>query len=432
MRIAIIHYHLFPGGVTRIIESQVNALLRSSRDIEITVYAGEGIHPVNPSNPMVKVKEETSLRYLEDSLEEPFLSSHFQQMVSFLEKIGRENDVIHLHNPGLGKNPLLTLAVFQMARKGKKMINHCHDFAEDRPALYTKLKSILEGVFRENIRQVLYPAFRNFHYVVLTSTDQNRLLGYGIPPGHITLLPNPVSFSISVKGKFPREKVKERLGIPQSMKLCLYPVRAIERKNIGEFILFSFLFRREAAWLITQPPRNPKEIPGYEQWKDFCTRLAIPVIFEAGQVSEIRELLHAADCCFTTSIMEGFGMAYIEPWLAGVPVVGRNLPNCTDDLIRNGIRFPLLYDRFIVSFNAERRDFRDLSKPEQQQLIQEVIERPEKESELMMLNPFLNRLLNNVRPEMIRHNQRVIARKYSLKDYGKQLYGIYQKLSETD
>ena len=79
----------------------------------------------------------------------------------------------------------------------------------------------------------------------------------------------------------------------------------------------------------------------------------------------------ASDYCVTTSMMEGFGLTYLEPWLEGIPVIGRNIETCTVDLKRNGLRFPLLYDRFIVPFKGEKTDFKDLDQQQQQQVIQE-------------------------------------------------------------
>ena len=428
MNIAIIHHHLHPGGVTRIIESQVNALRNVVSDIQLTIVTGDTGQPLHATGNDIQIIEEEIFRYLAADISKVQALSAFQKITKHLKIITGQNDILHLHNLNLGKNPLLTLAVCRMAGHGMKIVNHCHDFAEDRPDNYSFLKSIIEGYFQEKLPEILYPPYDNYHYVVLTSGDYKRLAGYGINPERISLLPNPVAFCLKENERIPQDVVKEKLDIGRDLKICLYPVRAIHRKNIGEFILLSVLFRNQASWLITQPPQNPVEKPEYDRWKKFCSMHHIPVLFEAGKAIDIHELMPAADLCISTSMMEGFGLAFMEPWLAGIPVIGRDIEHCTADLKRNGIQFPLLYDRFIVSFNGEKTDFKDLDQKQQQQIIQDVLHIPGKGKEIAEFNPFLNDFLNPVKQDIIRNNQQVIRERYSLESYGQQLHGIYKKL----
>jgi glycosyltransferase involved in cell wall biosynthesis len=310
------------------------------------------------------------------------------------------------------------------------IINHCHDFAEDRPENFAFLKSVIQDQFHESLQQVLYPPFAKVRYITLTEKDYERLVSYGIGEDRISLLPNPVSPRIKGSGQMPVTRVKERLGIAPSLPVCTYPVRAIHRKNIGEFILLAVLFRSQASWLITQAPRNPAEKPEYERWKKFCLDHSVALVFEAGDVIDIQDLMPVSDYCITTSMMEGFGLAYLEPWLEGIPVIGRNIEYCTLDLKRNGIRFPLLYDRFIVPFKGEKTDFKDLDQQQQQKVIQEVISVRGRSDALRMLNPFLADFLKPADQEIIRNNQQVIHDRYSPENYGQQIFGLYKELSE--
>ncbi len=428
MRIAIIHHHLHPGGVTRVIESQVNALQYPGR-YELTVHTGDTLHHLAEPFPRAGFFFCESLGYLADDLSKEQSKKKLEGIIRYLEQVAGTHDILHLHNLNLGKNPLLTLAAYELARRDVRLVNHCHDFPEDRPQNLAFLAAMIGDFSADSVHNVLYPPFDHYHYIVLTSKDYDRLVEYGIHQHRISLLPNPVTFHQKPDRKLPQEKVKKHLGIDPALKLCLYPVRAIQRKNIGEFILLCVLFREQAAWMITQPPRNPAEIHGYQRWKEFCKVFHIPVIFEAGNAIEFQSLMPAVDFCITTSIMEGFGLAFMEPWLAGVPVIGRNISYCTSDLKRNGMQFPLLYDRFIVSFRNERADFKDLNEMQQQQVIQEILLKPGKAGEVMALNPFLENFLQPVEPGIIQHNQQVIGEKYSLESYGQQLHGIYQKLS---
>jgi glycosyltransferase involved in cell wall biosynthesis len=428
MHIAIIHYHLYPGGVTRVIESQISALADFMDRDALSVYAGD-IHARNNLNETsIRAKEESVFQYLSEKTPAEKMQNIFREIMQCVQKISEANDILHVHNLNLGKNPLLTLAVYRLAGKGIRIVNHCHDFAEDRPRNYAFLQSVIQDVFHENLSEVLYPSFENVHFFVLTSKDYERLIRYGIGAHRISLLPNPVSLRRKGSDRIPKETVRERLGIDPSLPVCIYPVRAIHRKNIGEFILLSVLFRDKASWLITQPPRNPVEKPEYENWKKFCRDHLIPVTFEAGNRIELQDLMPASDYCVTTSTMEGFGLAYLEPWLDGIPVIGRNIEYCTIDLKRNGLRFPLLYDRFIVTFKGETKDFKDLDQQQQQQVIQEVITLPSREEEIRVFNPFLEDFLKPSDEDIIRNNQLVIREKYSEQSYGHQIYAIYKKL----
>ncbi|MBN1414840.1 MAG: glycosyltransferase family 4 protein [Bacteroidales bacterium] len=431
MRIAIIHYHMYPGGVTRIIEDQITALHSFDKDYALSVHAGDVRSDEHIKGLHASVHVEKTFQYLPERITNKQISSSFQKIKFQLEKIAGENEILHLHNVNLGKNPLLTLAAYQLAKRGIKIINHCHDFAEDRPGNYAFLKRIIQDNFTEDLTGVLYPQFLNYHYIVLTAHAFERLTAYEINPVRISLLPNPVSFAIETSGRISRDTVTDKLNLEPIGKICLYPVRAIRRKNIGEFILLSVLFRNRASWLITQPPRNPVEIPEYLRWKKFCRLNGVPVVFEAGEMIDIHDLMPASDFCVTTSIMEGFGLAFLEPWLAGIPVIGRNIEFCTTDLKRNGIQFPLLYDRFIVTFNGEKTDFSDLEQKHQQRIIKDVLLRPDKGKEIIACNPFLCGFLNPVGQDLIRNNQQVIRERYSLERYGQQLHGIYKKLSGT-
>ncbi len=61
MKIAIIHYHLHPGGVTRIIESQVSSLSHSDKNAEIIIFSGDSLSESSFSD--VRVIEDNCLLY---------------------------------------------------------------------------------------------------------------------------------------------------------------------------------------------------------------------------------------------------------------------------------------------------------------------------------------------------------------------------------
>ena len=117
-----------------------------------------------------------------------------------------------------------------------------------------------------------------------------------------------------------------------------------------------------------------------------------------------------SDYCITTSKLEGFGLSYMEPWLTGTPVAGRNLPNITSDLIASGMRFPALYKGIEVP--GKHTDFKDLTDQEQRKLISSLLQNKDKRE-----------LVN---PEVVDNNRSVILTKYSLGNYANKLHAIYE------
>jgi glycosyltransferase involved in cell wall biosynthesis len=426
MKIIIFHYHLNPGGVTRIIELQAQTLVQQDNNIEVEIITGHCENPAFFEQMKVKVSVFPELNYLLPKQTD--FKTRYNKINKFFSDICRKENILHFHNLNLGKNPLVTLAISKMAQNGFQVINHAHDFAEDRPVNENFLKQIIEGEFKEELSSILYPEFSNYTYAVLNSFDLNRLVEYGVAKSRINLLPNPVDFSASripgTKVEWKNEISKE-LSINPDKKLITYPVRVIRRKNIGEFVLFALLFFEEANWVVTQPPKNPVEIEPYEKWKEFCKQEKIHVCWEAGTKCDFEKLLKASDFCLTTSIQEGFGMVFLEPWLLGTAVKGRNIPMVTDDIIASGLEFPGLYDRFIVS---DGKQLHEHTLTEQFEIIREIKNDKEKKRKLFESNAFLEDLLKPVEEALINRNNKVILSNYSLKNYGKKLNEIYRRI----
>ncbi len=430
MNIYIAHYHLHPGGVTRIIQSQIKSLKAQYKELSITLLCGDCQNPETYENIGARVIINPLLNYLyEKDLSNHKLPELLSKVNLFFSDTLNPGDILHFHNLNLGKNPVLTYAVHLLLEKDIRVINHAHDFAEDRPANWKFLKTIIEEIFQQNLREILYPHHKNYHLAVINSYDLQRLSGYEIPENNLHWLPNPVEIPQMPKEETKHEikkKVQATLHVDSSNKLITYPVRAIRRKNIGEFILLSILFK-DAQWCITQPPRNPQEISDYEKWKDFCLENQLPVLFEAGEKVNFEELLIATDFCITTSLREGFGMAYLEPWVYGTAVIGRNLKHLTKDFTNKNLKFTGLYDKIMIDFNRQQLDFKDIIADNQRVYLKQLIQNKISSDTIFEQNPKLNHLLDEVSQELIDKNQKAIEDNFSLKEYGNKLSQIYQK-----
>ncbi len=426
MQIVIAHSHLNPGGVTRIIESQVESLSGH----KITVITGEAPQTEKIIELGANLVVFSGLNYLEkrvysDNEARDLLS----KLLQFFEKQLSSDSILHFHNLNLGKNPVVTYAVYLLAQKGIPVFNHAHDFAEDRPVNYQFMKDIITRNFQQNITEVLYPKLPHYHFGVLNASDFERLISYGVEKERIEWLTNPVPYRHKVSEE-DKEKAKKiicsSLQLNENKLLVTYPVRVIKRKNIGELILLSVLFNDRVNFTVTQPPQNPEEIRSYEKWLQFCNEHNINVIFEAGNKVDFETLLIASDFCITTSYQEGFGMVYLEPWLFNTPVIGRNIPYITADFINDGFQFPTLYDSLSVLDN--HLDFREMEIEEQMQIISDLQNGIIKKEEIFKQNKALNSLFQKVNTKLIGENISIIKNNYSLEGYGIKLQKRYKKM----
>ncbi|ESQ16646.1 MAG TPA: hypothetical protein DDY14_12090 [Chromatiaceae bacterium] len=344
MRIAIVHFHLQTGGVTRVIQHTCEALTDAGH--EILVLTGET--PQQPLGCNVKIAVLSGLGYEErrdgqtpDALAAAMLNSA-------REAFRTAPDLWHVHNHGLGKNLALPGALLRLARNGQRLLLQPHDFAEDgRPALYRRLRNQLADGDIGRLSALLYPLAPQIHYAVLNARDLDFLTDAGIPDANIHLLANAVSLP-GPKIEAAPTRTRSEAGA-DGQRLWLYPTRAIRRKNLGEFLLWSALGNEQDHFATTQAPQNPQEQAHYRRWVALATELDLPVTFELGnKVDNFQDLMMSSHALVTTSVGEGFGLAFLEPWLSGKPLAGRDLPEITRDFRNAGIALDNLYERLLV------------------------------------------------------------------------------------
>lgn len=424
-KIIILHSHLRPGGVSRIISSQVKAL--TDAGVQVEVITGES--PQDKSLFPVSISLVPEINYFSEdlSLDEKVLRQELIKIESSLAKCLTEDCILHAHNLNLGKNPLVTMAVKKLADKGLKVFNHAHDFAEDRAANFELLEKVISGVFQENLNQFLYPKLDNYRFGVLNRFDYNRLIDMGIADDRVNFLPNPVADPGFKPEPNSRIEVCKEFGIDDGKILLVYPVRVIRRKNIGELILLAHLFRDEAEFIVTLPPQNPVERDPYDQWLDFCNRNIISNIhFEAGTIFSFDQIMSAADKCITTSIKEGFGMMFLEPWMFNNAVVGRNIASVTADFKETGLQFDCLYNAIKINFeDYKASDFGFLAQEEQMECLEMILEDASLAKQVLVDNPELEYITHVAMKEDITRNQEIIKSEYSLRKYGAKLNEIY-------
>ncbi|MEK9633607.1 MAG: hypothetical protein VW622_07190, partial [Opitutae bacterium] len=160
MKVAIVHYHLEPGGVTRVIENTLEALTASGHDVETVVltgrkYAGDRI-------PNTQLTEGLDYATPEQTISPELLVERMKECAQ--SSLGGMPDLWHIHNHSLGKNPSLTKACALLAQKGEFMLLHPHDFAEDGRA--DNFKAL------NQVYEYAYPACARIRYAALNNRDR--------------------------------------------------------------------------------------------------------------------------------------------------------------------------------------------------------------------------------------------------------------------
>jgi len=455
MRVAIVHYHLHLGGVTRVIQNAVVALERQG--VQAAVLTGE--LPEHPIEGLEKVQAVPGLGY--EAVRAPWTPRELttRLLEAARSQLGAPPDVWHIHNHSLGKNLILPEAVRQLAEDGHHLFLQLHDFAEDgRPENYRQLLAHVGEGEQARLAGRLYLQAANVHYAVLNDRDRGFLASAGVAPPRLHLLPNAVWVEAGGEPAPP--------PAPDAPPLWLYPTRAIRRKNLGEFLLLAALAPSGHRFATTLAPKNPLERPRYEEWLAFARKLGLPVELGVAERAPERfdELVRSAQALVTTSIAEGFGLAFLEPWLMGRPVVGRDLPELSTEFRQAGINLDALYKRLEVplawldqealrdriatglrrylgaygrepaaearervwaaSVNEGRVDFGRLDEELQREVIRRVVGAPESHCEVRP-----GGLPSQVgSSELITRNRRAILESFGLDTYGERLAGLYRRL----
>jgi hypothetical protein len=323
MKIAFAHYHLKTGGVTTVLKRQIAAL---GDACDLLVLTGDRAAMQLPC----AVEEIPGLGYDRPGQPPSPPEQVAEQVYRALQRKWSDGcDILHIHNPTLAKNRGFLQVIGHLQHRGIALFLQIHDLAEDgRPQVY----------FHEP-----YP--KDCHYGVINRRDGVILKAAGLDDSGLHHLPNAVR-------AMPVDSNR------QQTKQVLYPVRAIRRKNLGEALLLSLFFKAGQRLAITQPANSPEDTASYRDWVAWSSTHGLPVDFEVGRKTPFASIVAASQSMITTSVSEGFGMAYLETWTAGKPLWGRRIPDICSDYEESGVDLQALYDRIDVPLDwIDRNDF---------------------------------------------------------------------------
>ena len=490
MNIAILHYHLNRGGVTRVIQNQLlalDAVLKPGETLPVAlIYGGRRVDwpeelPERLQSIRLTLHVVPALDYDEhQASDHPHSATLDEQLTEVLDQLdfAPHQTVVHVHNHAVGKNVCLPQAARLLAERGYAMLLQIHDFVEDfRPANFRWFSQAMAGdAPAAPWHGRLYPQAPHVHYAVLNGRDQLILQAAGADPDRLHLLPNPVPDL----GPLPpregaRRRLAEQFAVPGEDRLVLYPVRCIRRKNVGEALLYSKLAPPGTVVGLTLPPLSPSEKPVYARWKQLSDELELPCRFGLGAPGGLSfaENLAASDLILTTSVAEGFGMVYLESWLAGRGLVGRDLPEITSDFRKAGVRLDGLQPRLLIpvqwviidqfrrtvleayrltlaayeraqpldlssALNAKLRDdlidFGDLDEPLQELVIDRLCQSDADRRQVLECNPWIDQAFagdTDHISKLIRENTEAIGRHFSLSASGWRLLELYRQVSAS-
>lgn len=312
MNIVMLHYHLKPGGVTTVIRNAKRALA-GQHDVRVLTDFGYDDDP----------------RTFQRRLRE------------YLRRLPRTG-ILHTHNVGLGKNPALTCAVKRLAETGcVTILNQVHDFPEEnRPAQLRALRQ------RTDWQAMCYYDLPNVQWATLTTTDAGKLAARGIPGNKIHVLPNPVDDEfftqpcrVDARPVIAAYAQAHGYRFDPTKPFLLSPMKVMQRKNNAEAV--ALIARMPGRQLVVSLDTDNEYSA---QLKRQVRREKLPVVIGVGEAFENPlPLFHAAEAILTTSKQEGFGYAFLEGWLCGKAVVGRDIPEVTRDFTAAGMDLRHLY-----------------------------------------------------------------------------------------
>ncbi|MDF1825268.1 MAG: glycosyltransferase family 4 protein [Verrucomicrobiales bacterium] len=340
LKVAIVHYHLKRGGVTRVIESARDIL--KANGSRVLILSGEAARD-DADQTDIRVVSGLNYRKTGNSVIAGSLVEALKKEA--IAHFGSLPDVWHFHNPTLAKNVLIPTVIKELAEEDARIVLQLHDFAEDgRPGNYTSQRSFFDS--EASFEATLYPVAKQIHYATINQRDHDFLRKAGINRSNLHVIPNAIT-ELKVESK-PEDR-----PFCQDKLFALYPTRGIRRKNIGELLLLALLYGDRIEFATTLSPENPEWKEVHDGWAAAVKELELPVtlgIADDGKYSFL-DLLGWSDFVVTTSIGEGFGLAFLEPWTAGKSVVGRDLPEITRDFVKNDLKLDHLYPR--IDFPVE-------------------------------------------------------------------------------
>jgi len=365
MRIVIVHYHLRPGGIRRVIETALPHLLRAASSPVTGIVLATGEPPDETWHRLIekliapvplRLFVEPAFGYVsEQRCSPPALRTRIAAALDAL--LGSNNDsnsLVWAHNLGIGRNLLLARELsHRCAERNIPLAAHHHDWWFDN-----RWKRWPE------MRRCGFPRFDQVARIVLADTPNARQFlinrfdarpierHFGSRAAWLPNLTDPPVVPSRARRIEVRAWLNRKLN-DHDAPVWLLPCRLLRRKNVAEALLLARWLRPE-AWLLTTGAVSSADERAYANKlataaRHHHWRLRLGVLTgDESRKPSVPELLAACECVLLTSIQEGFGLSYLEAAATGRPLIARALPNVAPDLAKFGFKFPQTYNEILV------------------------------------------------------------------------------------
>jgi hypothetical protein len=490
LHLGIGHYGIgFKDGVNTVISRNVRALKEIDPEMRITLFGKlaldykDFIKPVPEKLEYLNINEFNPEaergRIREKSIIEQHVHDYVWQGTNIaeilVEKL-RGMDVVMTENLGIGIDPSVTYAFYlytqycHTSREQNKFIYRFHDFVQQRPVNFKNVKKFYESRFgiMPHWHSVLYPAFPNIKYISINRYDRARLFEHGIEESNVYYIPNSVDKAIippDSRGEELRRKIIQREKLDPDVRFIMYPVRCVRRKNVEEAIFLTKFFNTISGrkteirnhrlkgkfhLLVSIRPTSGDDAKYTDHLIEFVKKHNLPVTIGIDDLVSIErevdtadpdkiikysigDLYMASEIVITTSILEGFGFVYVEPWILDRAVIGRSIPLITPDFQAAGMKLGYLYNALII----DRHDFKDIGmdEPDPDKALEKRLAKIPKLNDPKVVDKFIesnetsitatiNLFDRDRREKIIKRNKEVVDEVYSKEAVGKRLYDV--------
>ncbi len=355
--LVVVHYHLRPGGVRRVIEltlPDVVAAFTSLQRVTLTVGEAEDSAWVTRLRARVHgvkldVVTDPNVGYFSESRDSAAITRiGLRQLFASVVNRGEET-LIWAHNLGLARNLILASELaLAAARPHVRLVSHHHDFwFENRWNRWPEF-GLSGAESLDAVADVIFSKGAKVSFATINRFDLRGIAKHARRPS--AWLPNPAEFDHSPDLDAivaAAAWLHDQLG--DNAPVFLIPARFLRRKNIAEAMLLT-RWLCPHGWLVTTAAASSAdEIPGFEALSQFAAehrmRCKFAILANAGSnPPDISHLVAASTGVLVTSIQEGFGLPYLEASVAGKPIIARSLPNVFPDLRRLGLKFSNSYN----------------------------------------------------------------------------------------
>jgi hypothetical protein len=379
--LVVIHYHWRAGGVRRIVEISLPAILQAScsQIQKTTLLSGT---PIPESHwmdlPEVSFCCEPAMDYYSaQALDAAPIAKKIQATLHRVIPLDEARQtLLWFHNPALARNMILNREVLDFVRSsGASLIMHHHDFwCDGRWARWPEMEVCGFGTLQQVANATLESPAGVGHVTINIPDFQILRESMGERVHH---LPNPVSKTErQTEGR--REEVREwvQSEIGAESPIWVFPTRFLRRKNILEAVLLTRWLCPEAVFVTTSGAASRDEEPYAAAIKEAARCGGWRVWFgllDKPETPDVAELLQVSDVALLTSIQEGFGMGFVEAAAASTPLIARSLPHVMPDLNALGFHFPNLYDEIwidasLIDVLAEKKRVQQIQSESQSNL----------------------------------------------------------------